>query len=36
MRQRMEFPLSQLTPLTADKSTTEAIGDWHYWEAGWN
>lgn len=26
-------PLSQLTPLEADKSTAEAIGDWHYWVA---
>ncbi|MBZ5565745.1 MAG: hypothetical protein LAP13_25415 [Acidobacteriia bacterium] len=24
-------PLSQLTPLNADESTAEAIGDWHYW-----
>lgn len=24
-------PLSQLIPLGADKSTVEAIGDWHYW-----
>jgi hypothetical protein len=23
--------LSQLTPLNADKSTAQAIGDWHYW-----
>lgn len=26
-------PLSQLTPLRADESTAEAIGDWHYWLA---
>jgi hypothetical protein len=26
-------PLSQLTPLDADQSTAEAIGDWHYWVA---
>lgn len=26
-------PLSQLTPLDADDSTAEAIGDWHYWVA---
>jgi hypothetical protein len=26
-------PLSQLTPVDADESTTEAIGDWHYWLA---
>jgi hypothetical protein len=23
-------PLSQLTPLDADESAAEAIGDWHY------
>ncbi len=27
------IPLSQLTPLDADESTVEAIGDWHYWVA---
>jgi hypothetical protein len=26
-------PLSQLTPLEANESTTEAIRDWHYWVA---
>lgn len=26
-------PLSQLIPLSADESTVEAIGDWHYWVA---
>jgi hypothetical protein len=26
-------PLSQLTALDADESTTEAIDDWHYWVA---
>jgi hypothetical protein len=26
-------PLSQLTPIHGDESTTEAIGDWHYWVA---
>ena len=26
-------PLSQLIPLDTDESTTEAIGDWHYWVA---
>lgn len=26
----MAVPLSQLTALDADVSTTEAIGDWHY------
>jgi len=24
-------PLSQLAPIAGDKSTQEAIGDWHYW-----
>jgi len=28
---RMAVPLSQLTALDTDESTTEAIGDWHYW-----
>ena len=28
---KMAVPLSQLTALDADESTTEAIGDWHYW-----
>jgi len=27
------IPLSQLTPLSADESTAEAIADWHYWLA---
>jgi Calcium binding len=27
------IPLSQLTPVDADESTAEAIGDWHYWLA---
>jgi len=26
-------PLSQLVPLDADKSTAEAVADWHYWLA---
>ena len=30
---KVAIPLSQLTPLDADKSTAEAIGDWHYWVA---
>ena len=30
---KMAVPLSQLTALDADESTTEAIGDWHYWVA---
>ncbi|HLJ26307.1 MAG TPA: calcium-binding protein [Candidatus Angelobacter sp.] len=25
--------MSQLTAIDADKSTIEAIGDWHYWVA---
>jgi hypothetical protein len=29
----LAVPLSQLTPLDADESTAEAIGDWHYWVA---
>ena len=28
---KMAVPLSQLTALDADKSTLEAIGDWHCW-----
>lgn len=30
---KMAVPLSQLTALDTDESTTEAIGDWHYWVA---
>ena len=30
---KLAVPLSQLTPLKADESTAEAIGDWHYWAA---
>jgi hypothetical protein len=26
-------PLSQLAAIDADESTSEAIGDWHYWVA---
>jgi len=26
-------PLSQLVPVDADRSTIEAVGDWHYWLA---
>ncbi len=29
----MAVPLSQLTAIDADKSTIEAVGDWHYWVA---
>jgi hypothetical protein len=30
---KLAIPLSQLTPINADESTTEAIADWHYWLA---
>jgi hypothetical protein len=30
---KMAVPLSQLTPLDADESAAEALGDWHYWVA---
>jgi Calcium binding len=29
----MAVPLSQLEVISADESTDEAIGDWHYWVA---
>jgi hypothetical protein len=29
----MAVPLSQLTGVDVDKSTAEAIADWHYWVA---
>ena len=29
----MAVPLSQLAAIDANTSTTEAIGDWHYWVA---
>jgi Calcium binding len=29
----MAVPLSQLAAIDAGESTTEAIGDWHYWVA---
>ena len=32
-RRKLAVPLSQLTPVEADESTAEAIGDWHYWLA---
>jgi len=32
-RRKVAVPLSQLTALDADESTTEAISDWHYWVA---
>jgi hypothetical protein len=28
---RLAVPLAQLQPIDADESTTEAVGDWHYW-----
>jgi hypothetical protein len=30
---KVAVPLSQLSPLEADESTAEAVGDWHYWIA---
>ena len=30
---KMADPLAQLTAVDPDKSTAEAIGDWHYWVA---
>ena len=30
---QIAVPLAQLTAVGADKSTAEAIGDWHYWVA---
>ena len=33
LRLSWNVPLSQLTAIGADKSTVEAIGDWHYWVA---
>ena len=29
----MAVPLSQLAAIDVDKSTADAIGDWHYWVA---
>ena len=29
----LAVPLSQLAAIDADESTSEAIGDWHYWVA---
>jgi hypothetical protein len=29
----LAVPLSQLAAIQADESTSEAIGDWHYWLA---
>jgi hypothetical protein len=29
----MAVPLSQLATVNVDRSTDEAIGDWHYWVA---
>jgi hypothetical protein len=28
---RMAVPLSQLLPIKRNKTTNEAIADWHYW-----
>ena len=33
IEETVAVPMSQLTALDADQSTTEAIGDWHYWVA---
>ena len=30
---KMAVPLSQLAAVDPDESTSEAIGDWHYWVA---
>jgi hypothetical protein len=30
-RRDIAVPLSQLTAIDPDKSTSEAIKDWHYW-----
>jgi hypothetical protein len=30
---KLAVPLSQLAAIDADKSTADAIGDWHYWVA---
>ena len=30
---KMAVPLSQPLAIKGDESTTEAIGDWHYWVA---
>ncbi len=31
MDRRLAVPLAQIQPIDADESTTEAVGDWHYW-----
>lgn len=31
--ERIAVPLMQLQPLTKDRGTQEAVGDWHYWVA---
>jgi len=28
---KLAVPLAQLEPIRADKTTREAIKDWHYW-----
>ena len=30
-RRKLAVPLAQLEPIQADKTTGEAIKDWHYW-----
>ena len=30
---KLAVPLSQLAAIDVDKSTADAIGDWHYWVA---
>jgi hypothetical protein len=29
--EKIAVPLAQLEPLSADRGTQEAVGDWHYW-----
>jgi hypothetical protein len=29
--ERLAVPLMQLQPLSKDRETLEAVGDWHYW-----
>jgi hypothetical protein len=29
--ERITVPLAQLRPLSKDRETQEAVGDWHYW-----
>jgi Calcium binding len=32
-RRRLAVPLSQLAVIQADRATTQAVEDWHYWVA---